>query len=188
MTHLRKLWKSARTGLVAAGLLAVASGVSAQERAMDTKQDMAYEGTDLVQTLRQADLTAYADLVEAAGLEDDLAREDALTIFVPTNAAFAAVPEGVVKGPDASRRAVQHVALKGTLDMAGEWESVSLQPFETVGGVSVERAEDGSIRIRDSDQTAGLVGDPIEAGPHIIIYPIDTALLPERDSMNEPSR
>lgn len=187
MTHLHTLWKSARTGLVAVGLMAVASGVTAQERASDKMQEMAYEGSELVQTLRQADLTVYADLVEAAGLEDELAREDALTLFVPTNAAFASVPQDVVKGPDASRDAVQHVALKGTLDLMAEPATTSLQPFATVGGLSVERTEDGTIRIRDSDQSAGIIGDPIKAGPHTI-YRIDTALLPARDSMENPPR
>lgn len=183
MTHLRKIWKTARAGLVAAGLLAAANGVSAQERAMDRTQEMAYEGTELVEMLREADLSVYADLVEAAGLEDDLAREDALTLFVPTNAAFANIPADVVKGVDAARRAVQHVALKGTLDANEEAESTSLQPFATVGGVSVVRADDGTIEVRDSDQVAHILGDAIEAGPHLI-YRIDTALLPERDSMH----
>lgn len=55
---------------------------------MDTEQ---YDILSLAKT--NSDLSTFVKLVQHAGLVDDLQRLDAITIFAPTNAAFAKIPK-----------------------------------------------------------------------------------------------
>ncbi|MDX1388874.1 MAG: fasciclin domain-containing protein [Acidobacteriota bacterium] len=159
-------------------LLALASPLRGQELA---KKDTAMD-SDLISTLDAEGLTVFADLVEAAELADDLEREDALTLFVPHNAAFARVPEDVVKGSDHARAAVLHLTTTGTTGVLsvldGSEHATSLRPFGPVGGLTVELGEDGRLSVRDTDQRANVIGEAVMVDDHML-YVIDEVLLPD---------
>ncbi|MDX1395405.1 MAG: fasciclin domain-containing protein [Gemmatimonadota bacterium] len=158
--------------------LTLASPLRGQEMA---EKDVAV-GSDLISTLDDEGLTVFADLVEAADLADDLEGEDALTLFVPHNAAFARVPEDVVKGSDHARAAVLHLTTTGTTGVLsvldGSEHAMSLRPYGPVGGLTVELGEDGRISVRDTDQRANVIGEALMVDEHML-YVIDEVLLPD---------
>ena len=62
-----------------------------------TLEDPAEPTLDLVDTAVDAGLSTLVAAVQAAGLEDALRGEGPLTVFAPTNAAFEALPDGLVE-------------------------------------------------------------------------------------------
>lgn len=88
--------RSLTTKLLGATLLtaAAASAVSAQVRNGDLLDDSAsiVENASMI-----SNFTTLVTAVEAAGLADDLMGDGPYTVFAPTNAAFAALPEGTVE-------------------------------------------------------------------------------------------
>ncbi len=117
--------------------------------------------------------------VQAAGLEDTLRGEGPFTVFAPTDAAFAALPDGTVESllmPENKDQLVSiltyHV-LPGAVmaaDVVGAETTV-----ETVNGqaVTVDGTGDG-VTINDANVTA----TDIEAS-NGVIHVIDSVLLPK---------
>jgi uncharacterized surface protein with fasciclin (FAS1) repeats len=168
---------------LAAGAGAVALSVlpaQAQDE-RDTGMDATAE-PGLIETLESRDLTTFARLVEAGNLGEELTEGEPLTLFVPSNAAFANVPEDAVQGFEKARAAVFHLTSEGTttvLDVIDGKEQVSsLRAFQNTEALTVELAESGSLMVRDSDQIAHVVGGPIMSGDNVI-HVIDSVLLPD---------
>ena len=171
--------------ILAAAVAFLGLGVAPlQGQAEETDTRAMGNDSDLVSTLRAEGLTVFADLLIASDLADDFADEEALTFFVPTNAAFAEIASGVVEGTENARDAVFHLTAKGTtkgLDAMEDREQVkTLRPFGAVGGLTLERGEMGHTMVKDPDQSARLVGEPIWVGNHVI-HVIDEVLLPAAD-------
>jgi uncharacterized surface protein with fasciclin (FAS1) repeats len=81
---------------------AAAQGSSRSEMAMNEPTTMVggqamFRTRDIVDnTVNSADHTTLVAAVKAAGLVETLKDEGPFTVFAPTNAAFAALPEGTV--------------------------------------------------------------------------------------------
>jgi len=128
--------------------------------------------------------TTLLAAAEAAGLAETLATEGPLTVFAPTDDAFAKLPEGTVESllnnvPVLTDILLYHVAA-GKL-MAED--VVAHGSIDTLLGqpVSVNAGDDGSVSINDSKV---LITD-IEAA-NGVIHVIDTVLLPPADEMEQP--
>jgi uncharacterized surface protein with fasciclin (FAS1) repeats len=114
-------------------------------------------GADIVDTAVSADdFTTLVAAVEAAGLVDTLKGEGPFTVFAPTDAAFAALPEGTVENllkPENKDQLVAlltyHVVPGKTMssDLAGKEVEVATVEGDTVaidasnGAVMVDEAE-----------------------------------------------
>jgi uncharacterized surface protein with fasciclin (FAS1) repeats len=120
--------------------------------------------------------TTLVAALEAAGLVDALKAEGPLTVFAPTDEAFAALPEGTVEGLLADIPALTDVLLYHVVDgkvMASD--VVELSSATTLLGQDVSiSVMDGKVMINDS---VVIIPD-IEAS-NGVIHVIDAVLLPQ---------
>ncbi|MFN2281609.1 MAG: fasciclin domain-containing protein [Anaerolineales bacterium] len=120
--------------------------------------------------------TTLVAALEAAGLVDALKAEGPLTVFAPTDEAFAALPEGTVEGLLADIPALTDVLLYHVVDgkvMASD--VVDLSSAITLSGQDVSiSVMDGEVMINDS---VVIIPD-IEAS-NGVIHVIDAVLLPQ---------
>ena len=113
---------------------------------------------------------------EAAGLVDPLKSEGPFTVFAPTDAAFAALPEGTVEG---LLKPENKEALAGILTyhvIAGKVMSTDLKDdmeAATVQGTTVMIDLDSGVMVDDANVTAA----DIEAS-NGVIHVIDKVIMP----------
>jgi uncharacterized surface protein with fasciclin (FAS1) repeats len=167
--------------VVAAGLMALAlvsTGAAAQMAPQNDSQPVSQTGTDdIVDTAVAAgDFTTLATALEAAGLVDTLKGEGPFTVFAPTDAAFAALPEGTVEALLADIPALTDILLyhvvSGSVPAA---DVVTLDAATTIQGsdVSIE-VVDGGVVLNDS---VNVVTTDVFAS-NGVIHVIDAVLLP----------
>jgi uncharacterized surface protein with fasciclin (FAS1) repeats len=121
------------------------------------------------------DFTTLVAAVQAAGLVDTLNSDGPFTVFAPTDAAFAALPDGLV---DALLLPENKDALTSILTyhvIAGEVPSdqVTAGDVATVEGSTVSITTDGGVKVND----ANVVDTDLEAS-NGVIHVIDTVILP----------
>jgi uncharacterized surface protein with fasciclin (FAS1) repeats len=143
----------------------------------DPTEEPAPEQLDIVDTaIADGRFTTLVAAVEAAGLVDALKAEGPLTVFAPTDDAFAALPEGTVDALLADIPALTDVLLYHVIDGAVAAEQVvELTQAMTLQGQYVDvKVEDGSVYI----DSAQVIITDIETS-NGIIHVIDTVILPE---------
>lgn len=133
------------------------------------------QSLDIVATADAAgDFTTLLAAVEAAGLTETLQGDGPFTVFAPTDAAFAALPDGTVDAllsdiPTLTDILLYHV-------VAGEVpasEVVGMSLVQTVQGSDFKVTVDGNVYINDAMVTT----TDIEAS-NGIIHVIDAVILP----------
>jgi uncharacterized surface protein with fasciclin (FAS1) repeats len=116
---------AAETSLRASNELELKSPeVAEDEHGEDTKPDLwtralhsarwfyaAVQRPDIVDTAINSGLSSLVDFVVKAGLEETLRGDGPFTVFAPTNAAFAALPDGVKNTLSTNMEALQYVLL-----------------------------------------------------------------------------
>ncbi|MEJ2411898.1 MAG: fasciclin domain-containing protein [Anaerolineales bacterium] len=120
--------------------------------------------------------TTLVAAVQAAGLVDALKAEGPLTVFAPTDEAFAALPDGTVEGLLADIPALTDVLLYHVVDgkvMAADVVELSAAPTLQGQDVSIS-VMDGKVMINDS-----LVIIPDLEASNGVIHVIDAVLLPQ---------
>lgn len=138
-------------------------------------------GSDLVTVARAAGLNTLLELVTAAELE--LPTDESVTIFAPTDAAFAALPEATVRallepaGRDTLRSILTYHV---TTSAVRSSDVMSRRSISTLNGQRIAIDTSGPISIGG----AGLVtvDVPFDGG---IVHVIDTVLMPELKSIGE---
>ena len=136
------------------------------------------ETPDIVDTASAAgQFETLVAAVQAAGLVDTLKGEGPFTVFAPTDAAFAALPEGTVESLLLPENRDQLVAVLTYHVVAGKVmaaDVVNLDVAETVQGQSVSvHAMNGGVMIDE----ANVLQTDIEAS-NGVIHVIDSVLLP----------
>jgi len=120
--------------------------------------------------------TTLVAAVQAAGLVDALKAEGPLTVFAPTDDAFAALPEGTVEALLADIPALTNILLYHVVDgkyMASD--VVELSQLETLQGQYLDiQVMDGKVMI----DNAQIIITDIEAS-NGVIHVIDAVVLPE---------
>ncbi|HSQ37753.1 MAG TPA: fasciclin domain-containing protein [Acidimicrobiia bacterium] len=159
--------------LAALGLFVAACGGDAEETTTTTAPAAL---KDIVDTAVEAgSFTTLVTAVEAAGLVDTLKGEGPFTVFAPTDAAFAALPEGALDDLLADIPALTDVLLYHVVPgrvMAAD--VVNLSSATTVQGSDLTiTVEDGAVMIND----ALVVTADIETS-NGVIHVIDAVLLP----------
>lgn len=121
------------------------------------------------------DFSTLVSLVQAAGLADALATTDGLTVFAPTNEAFAKLPAEVVAyvtaNPELLTQVLQYHVVAGkvmSIDLSDGLKAASLTGDELTFAVS-----EAGVKV----DAATVVTADIEAS-NGVIHVIDTVLLP----------
>lgn len=123
------------------------------------------------------DFQTLAKAIKAAGLEETLAGEGPYTVFAPTDAAFAALPSGILDQLLLPENKEILVALLKSHVVSGAVTSSQIQPgnVETLAGapVAVQRAKDGTVTVNNAKVTQA----DIQAS-NGVIHAIDKVILP----------
>ncbi len=137
--------------------------------------------TDLVSVARGAGLTTLLELVNASGLEFPAGQR--ITIFAPTNEAFAALPEATVQalltpeGREDLRNVLTYHASLGELSSS---ELLSRRSVDTINGQRLAIEGGGAIAIGGASLVVADV--PFDGG---VVHAIDRVLIPEQGSIAE---
>jgi uncharacterized surface protein with fasciclin (FAS1) repeats len=122
------------------------------------------------------DFTTLVAAIEAAGLAETLSGEGPFTVFAPTNAAFEALPEGLLDKlllPENKEVLTQILTYHV---VAGEVMSSDIEP----GEVPTVEGEDLTIKVKDGTVTVN--GATVEAADveasNGVIHVIDEVLVP----------
>ena len=118
-----------------------------------------------------------AAALDAADLVETLKGDGPFTVFAPTDAAFAALPEGAVESLLKPENRDQLVSILTYHVVNGEVTAadvVKLDEATTVNGSKIAiRVDDGDVRINDATVIAADVG-----ASNGVIHVIDTVILP----------
>ncbi len=139
---------------------------------------MAQDATsDIVDTAVAAgDFTTLVAAVQAAGLVDTLKGEGPFTVFAPTDAAFAALPEGTVETLLKPENKDQLVSILTYHVVPGAVRSSDLtegMTAATVQGGNVTFTLDGGAKVNGANITAADI-----AASNGVIHVIDTVIMP----------
>ena len=136
----------------------------------------AAQAADIVDTLRQSDqFNQLARAIEKAGIQDALKGEGPFTVFAPTNAAFAKVPQdqlnALLNDPEQLRQVLLYHVIPARVTSG---QVVRLRAAKTAQGANVNIAVSGSrVRVNNANVTAVDV-----SASNGVIHVIDTVLLP----------
>jgi uncharacterized surface protein with fasciclin (FAS1) repeats len=156
-------------------LLAVATtAVAGHHKNMEKKADK-----DIVDTAVAAgNFTTLAAALDAAGLVETLKGEGPFTVFAPTDAAFAALPEGTVENllkPENKEQLVSVLTYHVVPGKVTSADVVNLDSATTVNGQSVTiTVGGGKVKVDDATVTAVDI-----AASNGVIHVIDQVILPE---------
>jgi len=136
------------------------------------------KSADIVDTAIEADdFNTLATALTEADLIETLKGEGPFTVFAPTDAAFAALPEGALDDLLANKEELTNVLLYHVVPgkvMASDVVTMDGQSVETASGESINiSVEDGTVYINDSQ----VITTDIEAS-NGVIHVIDAVLLP----------
>ena len=168
--------------LAACGTEAVETEAPATEAPMPTEEPME-EMLDIVDTaVADGRFTTLVAAVEAAGLVDALKAEGPLTVFAPTDDAFAALPEGTIDALLADIPALTDILLFHVVEgkvMAAD--VVELASAMTLQGQYVDIVVDGgSVFVNGAE----VIITDIETS-NGVIHVIDAVILPESRNIVE---
>ena len=133
---------------------------------------------DIVETAVSAgSFNTLATALKAAGLVDTLKGDGPFTVFAPTDAAFAKLPDGTVENllkPENKDQLVSVLTYHVVSGKVKAKEVVKLDSADTVQGSSVSiKVKDGTVYVDD----AKVVKTDIKAS-NGVIHVIDSVLLP----------
>jgi len=130
---------------------------------------------DIVETAVEAGFTTLAAALEAADLIGVLQGEGPFTVFAPTDAAFAKLPEGTVEALLADKEALTRILTFHVIAGAVTSDAVvNLTSATTVAGI------DATIEVRDGEvYVAGAKVTTVDIrASNGVIHIIDTVMLP----------
>jgi len=171
-----------RRGLAVIAGTAIAAGSGSLTQAgqipVGTTPDAPQQAaSDIVDTaVAAADFTTLVAAVQAAGLVETLKGEGPFTVFAPTDAAFAALPDGTVDALLADTDALTEVLLYHVVPgrvLAAD--VVGLTSATTAGGDDLAISVSGSTVMLNDGAT--VVATDVEAS-NGVIHVIDSVLLP----------
>jgi uncharacterized surface protein with fasciclin (FAS1) repeats len=175
---------------------ATAQGTSHSEMAMNEPTTMVggqamFRTRDIVDNaVNSADHTTLVAAVKAAGLVETLKGKGPFTVFAPTNAAFAALPEGTVpmllepKNKDQLTKVLTYHVVPGRYDAAGLMQAIKKgdgkAALKTASGETLWITMNGDRNVVVRDAKGGVANistyDVIQSNG--IIHVVDKVLLP----------
>jgi uncharacterized surface protein with fasciclin (FAS1) repeats len=123
------------------------------------------------------DFTTLVSLVQEAGLADELSGAGPLTVFAPTDEAFAAVPEATLEelrsDPDALRDVLLYHVVEGAVTSD---KVVGLDSAPTLAGAELTFQTEGDAVLVDG----ATVVQPDVMASNGVIHVVDAVLVPAR--------
>jgi uncharacterized surface protein with fasciclin (FAS1) repeats len=195
--------RQSRQALVALALtLAGASGAAAQgngnaDMAMNDNTTMVggqamFRSRDIVDNaVNSADHTTLVAAVKAAGLVETLKGKGPFTVFAPTNAAFAALPEGTVptllkpENKEQLTKVLTYHVVPGRLDAAALMKSIrkgdGTATLTTASGESLWATMNGdrNVVLRDAKGNVAAISTYDVIQSNGVIHVVDKVLLPK---------
>ena len=156
-----------RKFLIGTATMAMLAGAAI---AQDAKMDIVDTAVDA------GDFTTLVAAVKAAGLVDTLKGEGPFTVFAPTDAAFAALPEGTVEMLLMPENKDQLVSILTYHVVPGAVMSSDLtegMTAATVQGATVTFTLEGGAKVNDATITAADI-----AASNGVIHVIDKVIMP----------
>ena len=147
-----------------------------------TASEATASGADVVEEIKGWDkFSTFSKAIEATDLKDTLAGDGPFTVFAPTDAAFAQLPEGAVdelmtqENHDQLEALLRHHVVEGER-LASNAIPERIEPME--GGEITATMSGGQLILsagEDDDQSARVVGDiPADNG---VVHAIDSVLI-----------
>lgn len=135
------------------------------------------QDADIVDTaIAAGDFTTLVAAVQAAGLVETLKGEGPFTVFAPTDAAFAALPEGTVEDLLKPENKEQLAAVLTYHVVPGKVMSTDLSngmTAATVQGADVTIMTEGGVKVNAANVTTADI-----AASNGVIHVIDAVILP----------
>jgi uncharacterized surface protein with fasciclin (FAS1) repeats len=180
---------SLRSLLLTATMLSAPAIVFAQDNPMVGGAEMFANMNIVENAVNSADHTTLVAAVQAAGLVETLSSEGPFTVFAPTNAAFAKLPEGTVKtllmpeNKDALTEILTcHVVGANAMSdaiMGMIADDNGAHPVPTLGGCTLMAKMDGdNITLTDEQGNVATVTIADVQQSNGVIHVIDTVMLP----------
>merc|ERR1711936_1378332 len=121
--------------------------------------------------------TTLVKIVSDLGLVDTLKGVEAVTVFAPSDDAFAKLPEGTLESltPEQAKAIVARHVVAGASVYAAD---VATGDVETFGGetVGLVKTEEGGVQVSYNGQTVNVVAADVEAS-NGVIHVIDNVIL-----------
>merc|ERR1712212_782814 len=121
--------------------------------------------------------TTLVKIVSDLGLVETLKGVEAVTIFAPSDDAFAKLPEGTLESltPEQAKAIVSRHVVAGATVMAAD---VATGSVETFGGESIDlvKTEDGGVQVSYNGNTVNVVAADVKAS-NGVIHVIDAVIL-----------
>jgi len=135
------------------------------------------EATIVDTAVAAGDFTTLVSLVQEAGLADELSGAGPLTVFAPTDEAFAAVPadtlEQLRSDPEALRNVLLYHVVEGAITAD---QVVNLDSAPTLAGSDLAFETDGDAVLVDG----ATVVQPDIMASNGVIHVVDAVLIPAR--------
>ena len=179
----------------AASLAIVACSEAPAEQEADTSADVtvnaeAETGTIVEVAQGNSDFSTLVSAVTAAGLGETLSGEGPFTVFAPTNAAFAKIPEATLtelttNDTETLGSILQYHVVSGNVDAATLTKAITDAgeagyTVETVGGGTLTATiVDGNVVLTDAAGGTATVTATDVAASNGVIHVIDTVLMPQ---------
>jgi transforming growth factor-beta-induced protein len=163
-----------------------ASSDSSSENSSTKAKPAGEQPQDIVDTaIAAGDFSTLAAALQAGELIETLKSEGPFTVFAPTDAAFAKLPEGTVEDLLKPENKDRLVAILTYHVVAGKVDSTavsSLKTAKTVNGAEIAiDASSGVVKINDATVTTADI-----ACSNGIIHVIDSVILPPTENSETP--
>jgi uncharacterized surface protein with fasciclin (FAS1) repeats len=148
---------------------------AAEATPTESESAMEEAGTIVEVASANPDFSTLVAAVDAAGLVETLSGEGPFTVFAPTNAAFDALPEGLLdalllpENKDALTSILTYHVVSGEV-MAAD---VTAGDVATVEGSTIAITTDGGVKVNDANVTA----TDVDAS-NGVIHVIDAVIVP----------
>jgi uncharacterized surface protein with fasciclin (FAS1) repeats len=196
------MWKQTRPALAAIGLMlagataGAAQGNGSSDMAMNDKTTMVggqamFRTKDIVDNaVNSTDHTTLVAAVKAAGLVETLKGSGPFTVFAPTNAAFAALPEGTVpallkpENKEQLTKVLTYHVVPGRLDAAALMKAIKRgdgkATLTTASGESlwITMNGDRNVVVRDAKGGVAAISTYDVVQSNGVIHVVDKVLLP----------
>jgi len=120
-------------------------------------------------------LSTLVSAVTAAGLADTLNQAEAITVFAPTNDAFAKIPEATLKGVLADKKALTDILTYHVVPELRTSADLDAGSFKTLQGGTITTMADGDTYTAND---ARVVCGNLKTR-NAVVHVIDTVLMPK---------